>query len=300
MIVVAKQVGILAIFALIGYVLARIGKVKTEHSQLLSTLVVYACYPCTVFKTFSTQFNVPYLTEKYSSILISTVMFAAVVIASKWLAKKMTSKPYERNVYGYTMIVPNTGYVGSALVEHLYGPAVLLNQMMFNLPLSFFTYTEGYRMLTGGDKLTLKRLFNPVTSAILLGCAVGIFAIPLPELLTTVVERANNCMAPLSMILTGIAISEFDLSRLLKNRMAYLMTFLRLLVIPFVMAGIASVFFSREIVLAAVMMYAMPCGLNTIIFPKLIGEDCEIGACLALLSNVLAIVTIPLCTAVFL
>ena len=76
--------------------------------------------------------------------------------------------------------------------------------------------------------------------------------------------------------------------------------FLRLLVIPFVMAGIASLFFSREIVLATLMMYSMPCGLNTIIFPKLIGEDCEIGASLALLSNVLAIVTIPLGVAVFL
>ena len=74
MAIVAKQVGILAIFALIGYVLARIGKVKAEHSQILSTLVVYACYPCTVFKTFSNQFNVPYLTEKYPSILISAVL----------------------------------------------------------------------------------------------------------------------------------------------------------------------------------------------------------------------------------
>ena len=48
------------------------------------------------------------------------------------------------------------------------------------------------------------------------------------------------------------------------------------------------------------MQYAMPCGLNTIVFPKLIGENCEIGAGLALVSNVLAIFTIPLCVAVFL
>ena len=300
MAIVAQQVGILAIFALIGYVLAKSGKVKAEHSQILSTLVVYVCLPCTVFKTFSTQCNIPYLTENYPLILISTVMFSGVVIASKLAAKKLTSKSYEQNVYGYTLIVPNTGYVGNALVEHLYGSAVLLNQMLYNLPLTFFTYTEGYRMLTGGEKLTLKRLLNPVTIAILLGCAVGVLAIPMPDLLMTVVDRANNCMAPLSMLLTGIAISAFHLPRLLQNRMAYLITFLRLLVIPFVMAGIASLFFSREIVLATLMMYSMPCGLNTIIFPKLIGEDCEIGASLALLSNVLAIVTIPLGTLVFL
>ena len=45
----------------------------------------------------------------------------------------------------------------------------------------------------------------------------------------------------------------------------------------------------------AVLMYAMPCGLNTIVFPKLVGEDCSTGATLALMSNLLAVITIPLC-----
>ena len=300
MLIVIQQVAILAIFALAGYALARAGRVKSGQTQILSTLLIYVCFPCTVFRTFSSQFTVAYLSEKYSFVLISSVLFAVVILVSKWAARRMTGKRYEQEVYGYTLIVPNTGYMGAPLVENLYGQAVLLNQMMFQLPLTLFTYTEGYRMLTGGEKFSFRRLMNPVTTAILLGCVVGISGLPVPSVLSVAAERASNCVGPLSMLLTGITISEFPFARLLQNKMAYLITLLRLVVIPFVLAGIASLFFSREIVLAVVMMYSMPCGLNTIVFPKLIGEDCEIGASLALLSNVLAILTIPLCTAVFL
>jgi len=300
MAIVAKQVAILALFALVGFILAKTGKVDVAHAKLLSTLEVFLCFPCTVFKTFAANFTIPYLGEKYPSILISTVMLSAVAIVSRKLSRKLSSNKYEQDVYCYTLVVPNTGYMGSALVGSLYGQAVLLNQMMFNLPVTFYTYTEGYRMLTGGEKMTLKRLINPVVTALFLGCIVGVFSIPIPDVFMSVIDGADSCMAPLSMILTGIAISEFDLRVLLKNKMVYLTTFLRLIVLPFGMAFLASRFFSREIVLAVIMQYAMPCGLNTIVFPKLIGENVELGAGMALISNVAAILTIPLCVQVFL
>lgn len=300
MAIVAQQVAILAILALVGYVLVKTGKADAQHAKLLSALVVYVCFPCTVFRTFSNQFTVEYLAHNYQPLLLSVVLVTLVAIAAKKAAKLFSKDPYEQNVYGYSLIVPNAGYMGSALVEALYGQAVLLNQIMFNLPLTVFTYTEGYRMLVSGDKMSFKRLINPVTIAILLGAAVGISGWQMPALLSTVVDRANNCMAPLSMLLTGMAISEFHIPELLKNKKVYLLTFLRLIVIPFTLAGAVSLFASKQIVLSVIMLYAMPCGLNTIIFPKLIGRDCRTGASMALISNLLAILTIPLCVELFL
>ena len=57
---------------------------------------------------------------------------------------------------------------------------------------------------------------------------------------------------------------------------------------------------AKDAVMPALLIYAMPCGLNTIVFPKLIGEDCHIGAGLACISSVLACVTIPICIELFL
>ena len=45
----------------------------------------------------------------------------------------------------------------------------------------------------------------------------------------------------------------------------------------------------------AVITYCMPCGMNTIVFPKMVGEDCKIGASMVLISTLAALVTVPLC-----
>jgi predicted permease len=50
---------------------------------------------------------------------------------------------------------------------------------------------------------------------------------------------------------------------------------------------------------AAVILYAMPCGLNTVVFVKNAGGNCEIGAGLALVSSILALGSIPLITYLF-
>ena len=78
----------------------------------------------------------------------------------------------------------------------------------------------------------------------------------------------------------------------------YIITALRLIIIP-VLIGLILMPFNKTAMEVAVITFAMPCGLNTIIFPRLVGEDCRIGAGLALLSNILACVTIPLVLALF-
>jgi len=44
---------------------------------------------------------------------------------------------------------------------------------------------------------------------------------------------------------------------------------------------------------SAVLMACMPCGLNTVVFPRMLGRDCSLGAKLILLSSLLACVSIP-------
>ena len=39
---------------------------------------------------------------------------------------------------------------------------------------------------------------------------------------------------------------------------------------------------------------AMPCGINTIVFPDAFGQDETIGAGMAVVSNVIGLITVPL------
>ena len=298
MLIVLKQVIILILSALVGYVLCKAGKTDSRHAKLLSALQVYVFLPCTMFRTYSTHFTPAYLKEKYVLLLVSAAVLAFILLAGAPIARALSDQEYKRGVYRYSLTVSNYGGFGYPLIEGLYGSLMLQNAMLFSLPVSLYTYTVGYAMLTK-SKMSLKRLINPVMGAIALGAVVGLTGITLPDIVSEVVGKFAACMAPIGMLLVGMVVSEFKIPSLLKNKKNYIVIGLRLIVIPFAVAGILKLLKLEMCIIPALMMYSMPCGMNTIIFPRLVGEDCETGAALTLISSVLACLTIPLCFAVF-
>ena len=165
--------------------------------------------------------------------------------------------------------------------------------ILFAMPFSCFTYTAGYCMLTKRE-LSLKRLINPVMIAIFLGALFGLTGIKIPQLAETAVLKSSSCMAPVSMLLAGITISEYKIKELITDKNVYIACAFRLIIIPVTLLLVLRQLVPENIVRSAVLLTAMPCGLNTIIFPRLIGENCKTGAKLAFVSNILALATIPL------
>lgn len=286
------------LFVLVGYFLAKTKKADSSHSKLLSVLAVNVFLPATCFNTFVSNFTPAYLKENYMLLLVSAVSVIVAGIAAFFVAKHLSKDDYQRKVYQYSLTTPNYGYMGYALAGGVFGDQVLLSVMMFALPVSVYTYTLGYCMLTK-NKLTVKKLFNPVTMSMLLGAVVGLCGIKLPGFASSFLSKAGACMGPAGMLLTGMVISEYKLRSLVSNKVVYLVAAIRLIVIPFILALILKALSLDALVVPALMVMAMPCGLNTIVFPKLVGEECETGASLAFVTSILCCITIPICLAVF-
>ena len=298
MAVIIEQVGLLFAFVVLGYVLAVTKKADSKHSKLLSVLGFYIFLPSNVFKTFSQNFTVEYLSQKYPIVLISVVFVLVMYLISKPASKLLSKNSYQQKVYQYSMISPNYGYMGYAFAGSVFGSEVLLDVMMFALPLSIYTYTVGYCSLTDA-KPTVKKLLSPVNIALLSGAVVGLLGIPVPAFAGNLLSKSTACMGPVSMLLTGMVISEYRLRDIFTNRSVYAMTALRLLVIPCAVAGILRLMGLEYAVLPTLTTLAMSCGMNTIVFPKLIGEDCKTGAALACISTICCCITIPFCLWLF-
>jgi len=205
--------------------------------------------------------------------------------------------------------------VGYALAEAIFGQAVLQDVMTFAFTVSIYTYTIGYSTLTGG-KLSAKKLINPVTIAMVSGAIVGMFgpallgwintafvgvpalvdfANTVPTVVKDFLSKASACMSPVSMLLAGVVISDYKFRDMLSQWQCYIIAALRLLIIPIVSCLVLKLLGLNWLVLPALMVLAMPCGMNTIVFPKLVGQDCKPGAAMAFITTLLCIVTIPLC-----
>ena len=282
----------------LGYTLCKTKLADHKHSKLLSVLGFYIFLPANVFKTFANNFTVEYLSEQYPLLIVSAILVAALMLIGIPVGRLMSKDPYQQAVYRYSLISSNYGYVGYALAGSIFGDHVLLSVMMFAIPLSIYTYSVGYCILTK-KKLSFRRLVNPVNIALLAGAVVGILGIPLPSIATTFLSKAQACMGPVSMLLTGMVISEYDMKTMLTNKMVYVMSALRLLVIPCCAALVMLTLGLRSLMLPVLLTMALPCGMNTIVFPKLVGEDCKTGAALACVTSVLCCLTIPLCLRLF-
>ncbi len=297
--IIFEQVATLFLFAAIGFVLAKTNIINKSHSKLLSVLGVYVFMFSKTIKTFAGNFNAQYITENYRIIGISAIVLVLLVILAKLLAKLFSKDQYMRNIVQYTLTISNYGYFGYVLAEALYGEAFLMNLMLFSFPLNIYVNSEGYRLLTGTGKLTLKKLVNPMLISIIIGGVIGYFSIPIPTVVDSVLTSASSCTGPIAMLLMGVVIAEQKILSLLTDIRVYILSLLRLFVIPALICGSLYLLCGKEIATLALMIYAMPCGMNTIVFPKLVGKDCKMGAGLALISTVLCLVTLPFWLSIF-
>lgn len=297
MVAIFEQVAILITFCLTGYVLCKTKLLNADHSKPLSVLLVYVFFPCMSFNTFSAQFTVGYLQERGALILVSLGILPVMVVFAKIISKFLGGDTYEKNVNEYSMSTANIGYMGYPLVEAVFGTTRLLDCMMFGLPLSIYIGTVGYNMLTAGkgQKSIWQKIFTPSLIGILLGCVVGISGVKLPQTVFDIAKMSSNCVAPVSMLLTGMAISQFSIKELLSGWRVYIICAVRLIVAPVLAWVLVKVCGLDFALIPAAALYAMPCGMNTIVYPKLVEKDCRLGAATVLVSTVLSMLTIPLC-----
>ena len=107
-------------------------------------------------------------------------------------------------------------------------------------------------------------------------------------------------MGPLAMIMTGFIIAKYNALEIIKNFRIFIASLVRLIFIPVVVALIMKGLRIYEItVMIALCTTAMPFGLNGIVFPAAYSQDTKTGASMALISDILAVITIPILFGLF-
>ena len=297
MVATISQLMILFAFILCGFIIGRIKHIPREKSSILSVLLVNVLLPAKIFLNFSKQCTLSYFTTSYTTLFVSTALLLLLVFVSWLISKPLTKHPYERKVYRYSFAISNYAYLGYVFVENTLGEKALTDMILFCIPFAFYTYTFGYSLLSNKPK-SWKNMITPMTVAIALGMAFGMSGIQLPAFCSKTLELASGCVGPLSMLLTGLVIASFNLKELVPDIKTVIFSLIRLVAIPAFLLGVC---FLCELVVplpsavypAVVIMGCMPCGLNTIVFPSIVGEDCRMGARFVLLSHVLCLATIP-------
>lgn len=288
------QVAKLFLFLLTGFILAKKEILPDQTAKCFSLFLVWVSQPALYLYTFSTRFNVGQLAESVKLMAVSLVGLVVTLLLSRLIRSVIIKDDYAQKVFTYSVCVPNYGSVGYVLVQALFGEAVLLQYQIFVTPITIYVLTAGYAMLLD-RKTCLKSLLNPMIVALLVGMVLGLLQIKLPVFLQEALISASDCIGPISMILTGCVIAQFDLKKVLSLQEVYTTVILRMLLLPALVIAVSLVIpIPRKYVSMLLIFHAMPCGLNSVVFPSTVGKDCSFGAGLAVISNTVALFTIPL------
>ncbi len=190
--------------------------------------------------------------------------------------------------------------MGNAIVPTvLGGDEHLYYYLLFTLPLSFAIYLWGIVILTPKENRkgsVIKNAFNFPMIAIFVGMFVGISGIGkiLPDFFITTVDSLKNCMGPVAMVLAGFVIGSFSFREMLTDVRVYIVSLLRLFVLPALVLVVLKLLGANNYILTlAFFAFATPLGLNTVVFPAAFGGETKTGGSMAMISNVLAVISLP-------
>ena len=294
-----NHIAVLFSFILIGFVLKKKNILSDGSGRTLSRLENGIFMPAVVINTFWNNCTVENISRKWIFLVYSTALLIAAVALAFIISKFLTKDEYLRKVYRYSLSVSNFGFVGTALVQGIYGAdsIELFDYLIFTLPLNMFTYSIGIAWLVpnGHGKFSMKNFVNPIFVSIFIGAILGLLPIPKFRLVTTIINSTAACMSPIAMILTGFVIGGYSFANLFGKWQTYVVAGIRLVFLPTVSVLVLKLFNApQEAVVATLCANAMPLGLNTVIIPSAYGKSPDDGASIALVSQLTAVFTIPI------
>ena len=296
-----NQIAFLFGFIIIGYILVKLKILPENSAAVLSKLENTVFIPALVMGTFIENFTVERISIAWKLLSVSFIIAFIVIPFAILVSKLVTSDKYIQKIYTYGLSFSNFGFMGNAVVNSVF-PDVFFEYLIFTLPLWILIYIWGVPRLLIAEsdtkqtfKKTLKSFINPMFIAMLIGMVIGLARIPLPGWIVSLIDVSGNCMSPVAMILTGVVVSSISLKETFTNIRIYIVSIIRLLIIPVIFMGVVSFFNIDEMIyICALCSLAMPLGLNTIVIPSGLGRDTTVAAGMAVISHLLSCMSIPL------
>ena len=289
-----EKVFMLLMFIAAGYILRKSGKLPDNAGKVLSALSATIFCPAYNLRNLWNNFTVAKIGEN-ALVMGYGLLFTLIAIGVALVLARLLGKPgMERRSLSYAFAIPNYGYFGYPVIEGVFGTEFLSQVLVFIVPLSIATNTYGYLLFTPNGKISWKRIFNPLTVGVLIGMVLGLSGIPMPGVVDDVLGGAGDCMSPAAMLLAGFVLGAFPIGKLLSSVRAYVLSAIRLVGIPALFFGALWLCGARGIwLLMPLTVFAMPLGLNLVVYPESQGMDASDNARFCCISYILSIAVLP-------
>ncbi|MCR4766718.1 MAG: AEC family transporter [Saccharofermentans sp.] len=262
------------IFLALGFVLNKTKVIDGPAEKALSKILLTAVLPFMILNSSQHTFSHEAVNGMITCAAVAVCYYALSLIVLRLSLKKAKMLEDERRIMVCCTVFANTGFVGFPLMEALFGNYGLLLAAVFNLCYNIFFYTYAVYLFSRKTKFKLLEIFkNPVSVASIL--AIVLFVIPwrMPSFLSETFKLIGDMTVPMSMMVMGSMLAGVKIGKLVSDKKAYVVSALRLIILPAVMMAAVwglSLFLpvSAETKSVLVLMCALPCGSMNVIYSE--------------------------------
>jgi len=300
-----KQICVMFLLMLAGYVFYKKGMITDQGSKELGKILLYLVIPVVVINNFCIERTA----EKAAELLQSTVLAGAAMLAAIVISHIVFGK--RDGISCFSSAFSNAGFIALPLAQalidtpeshegSLYAAVYLA---VFNIAL----WTWGLVNMSGEKKSINARkiILNPGIIGVVAGLIIftsplyvnfgEVSGIRLPGVIQDAISAVSALNLPLPMLMVGFYLAKADLLAAFRDGLSFICMAVRLVVFPMVLFAVLRILgVDGNVLIVSVIGASAPVGATTTIFSAKFGRDTELSVRLVSLSTIISMITMPL------
>lgn len=295
--IVLPQLVMLFSIAGVGALLRKRGVISDPVVKGISDIVTLATNPALLIMVTQREYTTGTLTNFLHVLWMTAVAMAAILIAVYAACRGQSEKV--RPVVALLAAMPNAGFMGLPIIQAVYGSQGTLYLAAVIVAFNLVIWSLGIGLFDRSS-FSIRGMFNPGLISALLGMALFLLRIDLPDLLDSSLNTLGSMNTPLAMLILGARMAGFSPRALVDWKNA-LVAFVKLFGMPLITLGLARLFGLDPVAAGAMTLAgAMPSAIMSQMLAEQYDRDALMAAQEISFTSLMSIVTIPLIVTILL
>lgn len=307
LIIIFEQIGMLAILTLIGVIAYKFKVITEDVKKGIVNIIFNITLPLLIIVTIAKQDLTKEIIQNSGLVILFTYLSLFLFFVGGKLSAKLLKIPNRSApVHILHTLFGNIVLLGFPLIDALFpNTEALLYAALFQLASVSLLWTLGINTLSNKKhhswKQNLKNLLNPNTISFFIGLALMFLPFHMPKFIEKPLHGLGECTFYLSMLYIGAMLAELDLKKILKPFHIFILSFNKLLLLPFllmlliyILLLVSGVEMSFVAISVVVLESAMPCQVIITILARRYNQDDVLATKNLMVSTILSIITLPL------